>query len=374
MRVACLCTIALMIPLSALPQRKPVKVQINVGVDTANHEIGAVVHLWQEYLNSRADSAHDNPLWLAAERERYTNFDLVNHTWFSPSLYGLMRAYKPTVLSVSQISGGFKIRTLFSYPSDSGFANVLAITELAAKKEDGVYKLGNMLTDNTAGWGHETVGSITFHFPPGHTFNTPLAEHMNKFVDSIRTLWKMEPIPVDYYFAGTVDSVYKAIGIDYVMTSGNIPRPGGYTQIQNHLVFAGGSNEWYPHEFVHIYINPRFPGANPYFSEGYAALLGGSRGHDLDWHIRRTNSYLQDHPGADLLSLNNIDFATGTVYVVGGLICRMADEKGGLDLLRKLFGYGGEEQDFYRAMKDVFGVEQNKLNQFLRDKISEYAR
>src|SRR5436190_22868874 len=91
--------IALMIPLVALPQKKPVKVHINVGVDTSNQDIAAVVRLWQEYLNSRADSAHDNPLWMATERERYPNFDLVNHTWFSPNLYALIRGYKPTLLS-----------------------------------------------------------------------------------------------------------------------------------------------------------------------------------------------------------------------------------------------------------------------------------
>src|SRR5689334_17035669 len=102
-RTAVLAVITLMIPLIALPQKKPVEVHINLGVDTANHDIAAVIRLWQEYLNSRADSAHDNPLWLSAERERYTNFDLVNHTWFSPNLYALIRMNKPTVLSVSQI-------------------------------------------------------------------------------------------------------------------------------------------------------------------------------------------------------------------------------------------------------------------------------
>src|ERR1051326_2957485 len=82
MRVACLCTIALMIPLSALPQRKPVKVQINVGVDTANHDIGAVVHLWQEYLNSRTDSAHRS--------EEHTS-ELQSHSFISYAVFCLKK-------------------------------------------------------------------------------------------------------------------------------------------------------------------------------------------------------------------------------------------------------------------------------------------
>jgi hypothetical protein len=360
--------------LSAQSQKKPVRLLINTGVDTSNHDISEVIRLWGNYLNSNPDSVADNPYWLTAEKKMFAQPDLVDHTWWSPSLYTHLRINKPTVLSVSQLNNGFRIRTLFGSAADSGYAGVAAITEIAAKKEGEVYRLCNILPYNTASWGKETIGSITFHFPADHAFNTSLAEHMNRFVDSLRSVWHLEPVAVDYYFAGTKDSMFKALGYDYLMTEGNIARPGGYTQVKNRLIISGGSNEWYPHEFVHIYINPHFPKAHSYFSEGYATLLGGSRGHDLEWHIRRTEAYLTDHPDVDLLNLNNIDYTTSTVYVVGGLICRMAEEKGGVDLIKKLLGYGNEDEDFRNAMNDVFGVDQKDLNQFIKAKISEYAK
>ncbi len=360
--------------LQAQSRQKPIRVLINTGVDTSNHEIAEIIRLWKNYLNSNPDSVADNPYWLTEEKKRYAQPDLVDHTWWSPSLYANMPLNRPTVLSVSQLKDGFRIRTLFGSAVDSGYAGVGAITEIAAKKEEGVYKLCNILPYNTASWGKETVGSITFHFPPEHTFNTSLARRMNQFVDSLRGLWQFDPIPVDYYFAGTKDSMFKALGFDYLMTEGNVARPGGYSQVRNHVILSGGSNEWYPHEFVHMYINPQFPKHHYYIGEGYATLLGGSQGHDLGWHIRRTDSWLKDHPDTDIMNLDKIDYATSTVYVVGGLICRMAEEKGGLALIRKLMEYGTTDDDFHRAMRDVFGVDEKDLNQFVKAKISEYAK
>jgi hypothetical protein len=51
----------------------------------------------------------------------------------------------------------------------------------------------------------------------------------------------------------------------------------------------------------------------------------------------------------------------------------MAEEKGGLPLIRKLMTYGREDADFDKAVQDVFGVDKKDLGKFLRQKLSEYA-
>ncbi len=92
----------------------------------------------------------------------------------------------------------------------------------------------------------------------------------------------------------------------------------------------------YPHEFVHIYINPLFPNAHQYFLEGYATLLGGSSNHELSWHLKRNFEYLKTHPEIDILHFDGVDPHVYAQYFIGGLLCKMAEEKGGIPMIRKL--------------------------------------
>ncbi len=51
----------------------------------------------------------------------------------------------------------------------------------------------------------------------------------------------------------------------------------------------------------------------------------------------------------------------------------MAEEKGGLPIIRKLMTYGNEDEDLYRAIQETFGVSKENLNDFLRKELAEYA-
>ncbi len=375
MRTGCMMFLHLL-TLTALAQTPSIRVKINGGIDTANSDISQVIHLWKSYLNSNPDSVYDNPYWNDAEKWMYSGkFDLLNSTYYSPSLYAYLPYWRATIMSVSQIKGGFALRTLFA-TTDSGFAYPMCIAEVGAMKEGGRYRLCNMLPMNTSGWGHEKVGSVRFIFPPSHTFDRDLALRMNSFVDSLTALWNIRPVDVDYYLADTRDELYKAIGLDYHLGEGNIARPSGSSDARNRIVYGAGQGEYYPHEFVHVYMSPLFTNCHGYFHEGYATLLGGHKGHDLSWHIRRMDRYLMEHPALDLdtvLGFWDMDFQTTPLYVFGGLLCKMAEDKGGLPMLKRLMSSGKTDDDFYRAIEDIFGVPRTKLNGFLRSKISEYA-
>ena len=339
-------------------------------VDTANADIRSVIKVWEKYLNARPDSVYANPYWVESEQHRYSPFDLAGHLWWN-MYYGIGH-YKARVLSVSISDSAFILRTMF-YGRDSSEFFVRNIFQVAARIENGSYKLCNVLPINSRYWHKEEVGSIKFVFPPDHEFNRPLAEHMYKFIDSLAALWHLEIKPTQYYFADDLDRVCKVLGMDYWPAEGNIRAPRGFVDSHNRIIYSGGSNEWFPHEFVHIYINPLFPGASPYFLEGYATLLGGTGGHDLLWHIRRNYGYLKDHPQVDVLQFKGVDMYVDQNYFIGGLVCKMAEEKGGLPLIRKLMTYGREDADFYKAILDVFGVDKKDLGTFLRQKLSEYA-
>ncbi|HYQ86245.1 MAG TPA: hypothetical protein VES59_03275 [Bacteroidota bacterium] len=361
---------------SLVAQLSPIRVHINGGIDTANADIAEVIQLWKHYLNSKPDSVYDNPYWLGAEKKRYAGkFDLLNSTYYSPSLYAYLPYWRATIMSVSRIDSGFAIRTVLAF-TDSGFSHPECITEVGAVKEDGAYKLCNMLPINTRVWKKEKVGSISFIFPNGHEFDRTLALRLNSFVDSLTGLWSIRPFDVDYYLAENLDILYKALGFDYHIGEGNLRGASGSSDARNRIVYGAGQNEYYPHEFVHIYMSPLNLNSHGWFSEGYATLLGGSKGHELSWHLKRADQYLREHPQLNLdtvLAFWHMDYYTDPIYVFGGLLCKMADEQGGLPLLKRLMSYGKSDADFYRAVQAVFGVPQKSLNNFLRRKIAEYA-
>jgi hypothetical protein len=356
-------------------QTNHIHVSVESSVDTTNHAIASVINVWEKYLNSNPDSVYSNPYWTESEQLQYNPFDLVGHTWWNPSLYYNVQHWKSTVLSVSPSGSSFIIRTMFYAfsPKDSGRVTVSSIIHTAARLENGSYKLCNVLPINTRYWHKEQVGSIKFVFPLDHVFNRGLAEHVNRFVDSLTTVWQLKVVPIEYYFADDLDRVSKALGFDYWPAEGNISGRRGFTDVRNRIIYSGGSDEWYPHEFVHVYLIPLFPNAHYYFHEGYATLVGGSQGHDLLWHIRRNYEYLKDHTDVDVLSFKGVDAFVGPAYFIGGLLCKMADEKGGLSLVRKLMTYGPEDEDLYRAIHDLFGVSKEHVNSFLREKLAEYA-
>lgn len=376
MRRVLLILVPLILPQIFVAQGNRVHVSIDPTVDTSNKAIESVVKLWEQYLNSHPDSVFDNPFWSELEKRQYKPFDLVGYTYWTPNFYHLIFSrWKATVLSVSLSDSSFIIRTMFYFSNakDSCEVYVRSIIQTAARLENGSYRLCNVLPVNTRLWHHEQVGSIKFIFPLDHVFDRALAERMNGFIDSLTTLWGLKPALTQYYFADEMDRVAKALGFDYWPSEGNVTGPRGFTDVPNRIIYSGGSSEWYPHEFVHVYINPLFPKAHYYFLEGYATLMGGSKGHGLLWHIKRNYQYLKDHPEVDALSFKGVDLYIGPQYFIGGLLCRLAEEKGGLQLVRKLMKYGPEDEDLYRAIHDIFGVSKEGVNSFLRAKLAEYS-
>jgi hypothetical protein len=367
--------ISSVLPGIILAQDDIVHVAVASNVDTSRQAIASVVRVWEQYLDSRPDSVRPNPYWVQSEQQEYMPFDLAGYTWWNPCAYWGLRRWKITVLSVTESDSAYVIRTMFSARDrrDSCQYNPLSIIQTGARLEDGSYKLCNVLSINTRHWHKEQVGSIKFVFPQDHIFNCALAERMSRFVDSLAALWQLPVVNTAYYFADNLDCVAKALGFDYWPAEGNISGVRGFTDFRNRIVYAGGSDEWYPHEFVHIYLMPLFPNAHYFFHEGYATLLGGSQGHDLLWHIRRNNEYLKNHPDIDVLSFKGVDPFVGPSYFVGGLICKMVDEKGGVSAIRKLMTYGPANEDLYRACNDFFGVSKEGVNGFLREKLAEYA-
>jgi len=176
---------------------------------------------------------------------------------------------------------------------------------------------------------------------------------MYAFVIRLRGSGKSSSVPIEYYFADDFGRVAKALGFWLSSSEGNVSGPRGFRIPKPHHLFWG-SNEWYPHEFVHILVNSTLPESIPYFAEGYATLLGGTDGQDLLWY-QRNYEYLKDHLEVDVVSFKGVDAYVDSHYFIGWLLLWMAEEKGGLPLIQKADDIRTSDEDLYRAIQDTFG-------------------
>lgn len=65
---------------------------------------------------------------------------------------------------------------------------------------------------------------------------------------------------------------------------------------------------------------------------GLAVFYAGSMGHNVEWHIKRVNKYLLQHPGVNLNNVDDFwytDAHTNPGSAVQGLICSLVYKQGG---------------------------------------------
>ncbi len=342
------------------------KVTYNHIVDTTDTDTQEVMELFGNYLGSIAQNIRPNPFWNTEEQEMHKNFDFLESE-FRPSLYMGLPVH---VLSIKFNNNVGQIKAQFSYCKENGVPYVLAIANYLVKKENGKYKLYNSLTNNKQEWTCTTVGIVDFYYPKYHKFNYGKAKKLNEFIDKVCENFGVAPKPFEYFLADDYDEIQKLKGIDYYIGMGGKSKPSGKSA--NDKVYCGGLGEYYAHEAFHIQIDNHFPDKHFWASEGIATFLGGSRGKNLNWHIERTNLYLQKHPEINLnnmLKLTNLDSYTDFHYVLGGLIAKKMYEKGGWDLLKELMSSGKTEVDYYKTIEKHLGIKKMELNDYIREQM-----
>lgn len=342
------------------------KVTYNHIVDSADMETKEVMILFENYMASNPASKKRNKYWNKDEQEEYENYDFLESE-FQPSLY---MGFPVHVLSIKFNGDTCFIKAQFSYCKDDGTPNVLAIVNYIAAKEDGEYKLKNSLTYNKSNWNFTTVGIVDYYYPDYHKFDYKKAQKLNDFIHEICQNFGVQPKPFEYYLADDYDEVQKLKGFDYYLGMGGESKPSG--KASEGKVYCGGLGEYYPHEVFHVQIDEHFPNKHFWVSEGIATLLGGSRGKSLDWHIKRTNLYMQENPGIDLnnmLKLTNLDSETSYHYVLGGLIAMKIKEKGGWILLTEFMSSGKTDEDYYNAIEKYLGIHKSELNHYIRKQL-----
>lgn len=346
---------------------------VNYDIDTNVYKVGQPLQLWLNFLSAGEDSL-GSQYWNSKEVAKYgyhsyfliekeLNFGLQNYL-------GLMKHVRMKVLSLRDAGDFYKITSMMEFPPQDSISQVQYVFHVYAGKEDGRWKLYNPLEINTRRQlNSSSLGYIRFHYPKYHEFDRQLAQ---KQVDALEDVARHFQVPmdtIDYYFAPTLEEIQRIKGFDFVIGDNGLQIPTGKADPANRIVYASRTGEYYPHEFIHILLNPSYPDSHNWIKEGVATYFGMSRGKPLEWHLQRLNRFLQQHPEVDLnnmLELLTMDQHTDYRYVLGGWVVKKAFEKGGYDVVKKLMQSGKSDADFYAALEDYLELEKQDLNGAIR--------
>lgn len=280
--------------------------------------------------------------------------------------------HKPMIIAIYTEGNDTIAKLNFTRVDSLDVATSMATVNFGITKSGDQLKLQNMVYLNSRNWETKHVGNIEYRFPKTHPFALETAKKMQEFNLYAAQLFQTEPIEIKYYICESNIELGRLQGFDFKYDMYNMNNSSGLTDVNHNIIYAGNGSEYYPHELVHLYTYkwegvPRY---HEWFDEGLATYLGGSRDQPLEWHLSGLAEWLEQNESVDLsdpFSLpRQINDNTGSMYVIGGLICKLAFEKGGMDAIKKLFLAGPNDEDFYKGIEEVFGVKKEELNDFLR--------
>lgn len=337
----------------------------------ADEELKEVLDVFESYIGSEPKKEGWNNYWSKEEQKRYKDYDLLESE-FTPTLY---MGFPIHVQKIKKKGAEYYLEVEFSSTHPDGSPNILAKVNYRIIKEEGEFKMSNVILENRKRWEMTREGFVDFYYPSYHQFDCEKAEKLNHFIEELCLNFRVEPKQIEYYFADNYNEVQQLRGFDYYMgqSDNNVPRGKATSDV----VFCSGLGEYYPHEVFHVLVDPHYPEKHMWVSEGVATFLGGSRGKGLSYHLQKLHVYLEDHPEQDLtniLEMKNLDSETSYHYVIGGLFAKRIYEKGGWKMLIEFMNSGTRDEDYYEALERLLGVEQRDLGSYIRAEIVKETR
>jgi hypothetical protein len=333
------------------------------------------LQLWLNFLKSKDDKqgAH---YWNSKEVKQYsdiTYFQLKDLDYFEDGKFINTLNQGTTVLSITKKDTLYKITSMLRFKVNDSVSSTPFIFHVYAsiEKESGLLKLYNPFPINQRLMMQEkNYKNIHYVFPKYHKFNKLLAKEQARKIDFVEREFNLKLNLPTFIFTNNRSELYRLLGYDFNFQDIGDEKPFGHAFVQYNYVYTCGNGEYFPHELIHLLINPIWPKAHGWFIEGFATYFGESRGRSLDWHLNNFKKYYLAHPMedySDLLSKRNIDDISGYQYVVGGLFVKLAYEKGGAESVKRLMTFGGSDTEFYQALEAVLGIKKEGVNQLFRE-------
>ena len=372
---------AVLVPFGSMRAQLPhpaVRLAAGFGVDTAgvpNHEIFT---LWRAYLSAPPDCGRPSAVWSRAEQQTWPSVDLLCTYVYQGFTNFTLVHLAPAI----GLDSTYLIRTLVATVADSSQdVKPLALYRVYATREGGRWVLANALPRATRGWNHETIGRITFVFPPNRAFSRSRAEQTAGFVDSLARAFDVQPPSgIRYYFTDDLSETLRAAGLEFFPLGSDTV--GGRAQAPNQLVFVGSSSngEGYRHEVAHVVLQPFLASLKSagLVQEGLMTWVGGSAGLDFKDLLTGLRRYLDAHPDLTLESIMTDppprEGALDVGYDGFAVLCKMVYDAGGLPAIRQLAGAGREPRGVLGAAARLLKVSEGQLDELWRRRVGELAR
>lgn len=338
-------------------------------------QVNEPLNLWLNFLKTQDDKA-GSKYWNTKEIEQFsdsTYFQMPDLDYFELGNKIETLNYGTTVLSITKLDSLYKITSKFEFRISDSASITPFIFHVYAKKEKSSdsLKLYNPFPINKKLSMEEfTFKNITYIYPKHHAFNKSLAKKQYRIVRTIEKDFELSLENASFIFTSDRSSYFEMRGYDFHFQNNGVEYPSGNADVPNSTVYSYGCNEYYPHEIVHLLINPKWPNSHAWFLEGFATYFGGSRGKTLDWHLEKLNAHLINYPELDLnnlLELINMDDFTDFRYVIGGLFIKIAYEKGGTEMVKQIMTSENSDVGFYKTIESTLGVKKESINQYIRD-------
>ncbi len=351
------------------------KLQISSRVDTTNIEVKEVLKLYENYINSQADSIYDNPYWNSEEKARYKDFDFSRINIYNGiSSSQLFRIYTPFVLSIEPKNEKYQIRTLYSNsdtePPYVG-SKVWCIHKLNATREKGAWRLENLLVEETKNWIKNRAGFIEYVFPREHQFNAERANKAMLFCNEIVRKFNPEfNESFSFYLANGVDGMGELENFDYIFS--------GVTtgKAREGMILSSKGDEFYPHEFIHKLL-PVNKNRGHVIEEGLATFLGTKE--DMDEYLSMMQKLAKDFNEKESFTLENIlNNQTEwngypVAYPGGALICEVIHElKGDMGINKLARGKTNGYDEIISLTQDILQRDENDVIQLIEKKLKEF--
>jgi hypothetical protein len=223
-----------------------------------------------------------------------------------------------TILGVLGTDAGdslYVVKTAYARPDSSAATRLIALQRIYAVREGTTWRLSNALPRLTRDWRRLAAGRITYWYEPGQYPHPGAVRRAGRFVDSVATLFGVQPPDsLDYYVTGSADTYHRILGLDFFVTgSGPGTEWGGLTLPVPGIVLSGNPalGDSYLHELVHAVLASHQT-QNYVIGEGIAVWLGGARGRSFPEMVAWLRRYQQAHASLRLEGLIQGSAASGS--------------------------------------------------------------
>jgi len=317
------------------------QIAINIVADTSDVHTQSAIHFLERYLNdfgANNKTPDYSKYWSKADCRHSSLPDNMVYS-FASDVPTYTFGDHPTIFYAVAEKGLVHLKTLFASIDSNYNISPWAITNHYVINEDGQSRFISELELNKSAYQTIRNRNISYHFPEGVSFNKLHSDTMLSRLQKIEQEWGFEPIQMDYYYATTGAQLSRMRGLDFNFNMDRVD-PSGISYPDQRMLFCQGLGEGYLHEVLHIYFNPRYKQSPLCHAMIY--YLAGGIGHDFDWMINRMNAYLLKYPETDLgqyEKLQTKDPMLHIDYVVMGLLCKLIDEKDGINGLKRALQY-----------------------------------